>query len=158
MHIQRIIVLVAALLASIGISLISLPRLEAGEPRNPESPEILTSATDPKQVLANTQKTTLRRHFESRGADLFSARNWQPVHAVVQAPTPSAPALPFRYLGKLLEDGVVTVFLGLGEKTYLVRKGDTVTEYKVEDVTPEAMSMLYLPLNEMQSLIFGSSN
>jgi hypothetical protein len=158
MPVQRIFVLVATLLASVGISVLSLPRLEAGEPRKPETPEVLTPATVPKLVLANTERTALRKHFESRGIDLFSARNWQPVPDVIQVPAPSAPALPFRYLGKLLEDGTVTVFLSLGEKTYLVRKGDTVTEYKVEEVTPEAMTLVYLPLNEIQNLVFGSSN
>jgi hypothetical protein len=63
--------------------------------------------------------------------------------------------LPFRYLGKLLEEDAVMVFLAQGARTHLAHKGDVLMDYKVEEITPARMTLVYLPLNEKQYLTFG---
>ena len=77
--------------------------------------------------------------------------------ASAPAPPPQAPALPFVYQGKLLEQDRVTAFLSLGPRTFLLRKGDVVTDYRVVDIQPAGMTLLYLPLNIEQRLSFGSA-
>jgi hypothetical protein len=61
------------------------------------------------------------------------------------------------YQGKLLEQDRVTAFLSLGPRTFLLRKGDVVTDYRVVDIQPAGMTLLYLPLNIEQRLSFGSA-
>jgi hypothetical protein len=71
---------------------------------------------------------------------------------------PRAPPLPFRYLGRIEEDGQVVVFVGEGTTTRVLRKGQTLANYRVEEVTAQSMRLVYLPLNETQRLLFESKN
>lgn len=95
--------------------------------------------------------------------DLFPAPrvrapgNAPPVQA--EAPTaPVAPPLPFRYLGKAVEGGTITVFLGRGDEHYRVTKGDRIgREYRVDRVTEKTVAFTYLPLAAHQTLPLPSS-
>jgi hypothetical protein len=73
-------------------------------------------------------------------------------------PAPTAPPLPFKYLGKLMDHGVVTAFVSQGALTHLLHKGDVLAEYRVEKITPIDVTFVYLPLNERQRLPIGSEN
>jgi hypothetical protein len=95
---------------------------------------------------------------------LFAAHSWQPPapppQAAAPAPAPQAPALPFRYVGRMEEDGQVVVFLTEGAelRPRLVRQGDLLPNYRVDEVTSQGVRMTYLPLNETQRLLFGNAN
>ncbi|MBT3067991.1 hypothetical protein [Rhodoferax sp. U11-2br] len=71
---------------------------------------------------------------------------------------PKAPVLPFRYLGKAVDNGQLMVFLEQSGRTYLVKNGDTLPGYKVVDITMADMTVVYVPLNETQKLFFESAN
>lgn len=94
------------------------------------------------------------------GPNLFAVRELQlrPVARKEPPPPPLAPPLPFRYQGKVIEDGRVIAFLAEGTRTHVVRAGDRLTSYQVEDITAAGMTLVYLPLNEKQQLMFGSPN
>lgn len=73
-------------------------------------------------------------------------------------PAPSAPALPFSYLGRKLEAGEWEVFLVQGEQTLLVRQGSLIDGlYRVDTITPPELSLTYLPLGERQILPIGEA-
>jgi hypothetical protein len=101
------------------------------------------------------------KRFGPAAANLFASRSWQPppppVVAARQA-APTAPPLPFKYLGKLMDHGVVTAFVSQGALTHLLHKGDVLAEYRVEKITPVDVTFVYLPLNERQRLPIGSEN
>jgi hypothetical protein len=66
---------------------------------------------------------------------------------------PAAPPLPFAYIGKMLEDGRLAVFLSRGDESYSVRPGDTIGgEYRVDAVTDKEITFTYLPLKSKQRL------
>jgi hypothetical protein len=110
-------------------------------------------------TLATAAAAPQRAQFSSEAGNLFAVRSWQPPPPPApKAAPPQAPALPFRYLGKVQDDGQIMVFLGQGAQTHLAKKGDTLSAYKVEDITQAGMTFVYLPLNEKQKLIFGSAN
>lgn len=102
--------------------------------------------------------------LESRGeeakkavakADPFAQKSFAPpVEAAPPQPPakPAAPPLPFAYLGKLIEDGKLAVFLSRGEENLSVRVGDTVGEYRIDAVTENEIRFTYLPLKTKQSL------
>lgn len=87
---------------------------------------------------------------------LFAARSWQPPPPPASpAPKPTAPPLPFKYAGKLIEDKTIRVFLTQGETTTLVAPGDKLGNYDIERVTSSSVVLLFRPLQEKQTLNFG---
>jgi hypothetical protein len=93
--------------------------------------------------------------FAAAAGDLFAARSWQPPPPPPIVSKPTAPPLPFKYAGKLIEDKIVRVFLTEGDTTTLVAQGDKLGNYDIERVTTSSVALLYRPLQEKQTLNFG---
>nr|WP_251373977.1 hypothetical protein [Janthinobacterium sp. JC611] len=96
------------------------------------------------------------------GADgVFQSQDWTPppktvVAAAPPPPAPTAPPLPFVYLGKAAADGAWEVFLSRADKTYIVRANTVIDgAYKVVTIAPPVMTLTYLPLNQVQQLNIG---
>lgn len=90
---------------------------------------------------------------------LFAARSWQPPPPPPPPPAkPTAPPLPFKYAGKLLDDGAIQVFLTQGNATALVKEGDQIGNYDVEQITATTLTMNFRPLNEKQTLNIGAKD
>ncbi|MHC8334465.1 hypothetical protein [Pseudomonas sp. LB3P25] len=101
--------------------------------------------------------------------DLFAARSWTSAQQlatvteqsanltpVVQVPT--APPMPFQFIGKLNDRSDLQVFLQSGEKIYVVRKGDVIDDtWRIEGISDEELSFVYLPLHLSQTLSVGST-
>jgi hypothetical protein len=91
----------------------------------------------------------------------FGARSWTPDPPkgpkVVEAPPkPVAPPLPYRIAGQVSHDGVMQVVLARDDRIFTVREGDTLDNvYRIESITPDAVTFVYLPLNERQQLAVG---
>ena len=73
-----------------------------------------------------------------------------PAAAVVEKP--SAPALPFRYFGRLTENGKTETFVLRGDELVSVAPGQTLGEYRVDQVGNRTISFTYLPLKTRQTL------
>lgn len=86
--------------------------------------------------------------------DPFAPRSFSPpVPADAAKPhKPVAPPLPFRYLGKMIEDGRLNLFLARGDESLSVRAGEKIGEYRVDKVTESEVVFTYLPLQTKQSL------
>ena len=65
---------------------------------------------------------------------------------------PTAPPLPFRYLGKMIEDGKLAVFLARGDESLSVKAGTRIGEYRVDRITDREVVFTYLPLKTKQKL------
>ncbi|QEY65031.1 secretion system X translation initiation factor [Metapseudomonas lalkuanensis] len=100
-------------------------------------------------------------------ADLFAVQSWYvappPPTAMASAPPPpppkpTAPPLPFKFIGKLDDRQHLQVFLLRGEQVLVVREGDLIDKtYKVQRIDAERMTLVYLPLDVAQSLDVGSA-
>lgn len=132
----------------------------------PERPPRERSARAPQRPTPEASRTAVparRPRFEPASANLFAAHDWQPppprqTPAVVSAPlAAAAPPLPFRYVGKLVHDDGVTVFVGLGNTTHVLRQGDVVAGYRAASIAATGMDMVYLRLNATQHLSFGTT-
>ena len=104
---------------------------------------------------------------------LFAAHSWYvapPPPPPTPAPTltpaqlaamqkPTAPPLPFTYMGSYLADGATPVFfLTQGDRVYDIRVGDTLENtYTVDSFTNGQLLMTYKPLNIQQQLTVGGS-
>lgn len=99
---------------------------------------------------------------EDEAGDLFAAKSWyvpppppKPVPPP-PPPPPSAPPLPFSFLGKMVDDGHMTVYLSKDGRNYVVKAGETIDGmYQVEEIGPRMMTLVYLPLNIKQTLMIG---
>jgi len=91
---------------------------------------------------------------------LFASTSWAlPPKAVAAAPAPppTAPPLPFTYVGKRLEDGVWHVYVSRGDQTLIVRERETIDgTYRIDAVKPPQMIVTYLPMDERQTLTIGA--
>ena len=71
------------------------------------------------------------------------------------APPSAAPALPFRYVGQLSQNGRLEVLLMRGAELHSVAAGETVDgEYRVDSITPSTIVFTYLPLKLKQTWPF----
>lgn len=74
-------------------------------------------------------------------------------------PPPQAPALPFKWLGWAHADGQASAFLQYQDQNLVVKVGDRIDgRYSVERIDADALTFVYLPLNEAQTLNMGSGN
>ena len=104
----------------------------------------------------------------SPAGDLFAAHSWkaapapgtvteQPVIVNPVVQTPTAPPLPFQFVGRLDDRSDLQVFLQSGEKIYVVRKGDVIDDnWRIERISDVELSFVYLPLHVSQTLSVGS--
>jgi hypothetical protein len=122
-------------------------------------------ALDVPRVPPKPQITALRPRsdFIPGGRDAFAG-----VKRVVAAPVPvappapaavpTAPALPFTVIGKKFERGTWEVYLAKGDASYIATAGTVLDgEYRVVEIAPPVMTLVYLPLNEKQTLQVGAS-
>jgi hypothetical protein len=96
----------------------------------------------------------------SSDQDAFVSRSWVIPPPPPAPVVPSAPALPFTYIGKLEEgpEGPVTVYLMQGELAYHVRVGDIIDKtYRVESINAMQIVLMYLPMSTPQTLVFGNT-
>jgi hypothetical protein len=94
---------------------------------------------------------------------LFASQSWVPPPPPPVKPSapppPTAPAMPFTFIGKKLEDAVWEVYLTKGEQTFIVRDKSVIdATYRVEAIKPPTLTLMYLPLNQMQTLTIGGAD
>jgi hypothetical protein len=86
-----------------------------------------------------------------------AARAMRPAPAPPRAPV--APPLPFRYLGKYVEGGRSAVYLARGDEPLLAAPGAALgAGYRVEEIAPDAVTLLYVPLGTRQRLPIPTSD
>jgi len=132
-------------------------------PRRPHAvPAAPAAAATPSPVLALLPRSELYDHIAGTGhASPFGSRDWTPpppaAPSADAAPAAAvAPPLPFAYLGKALRGGQWEVYLAQGQTTVIVRAQTVIDgRYRVEAIAPPTLSLLYLPLNQMQQINIG---
>ena len=84
------------------------------------------------------------------GADPFARKTFAGIQSKGRAKpaAPAIPPLPFRYIGKLVEDGRLEVILLRGADHITVAEaGPLDAEYRVDEVNDKRIAFTYLPLN-----------
>ena len=113
------------------------------------------------QNLRLSLESLQRSHDEAKDdvQDLFKAQSWYvppPPPKPGPPPPPAPPPLPFIYMGKLLDEGKLTVFITNQDRNYAVKAGDTIEgSYRVDSVENQRVLFTYLPLNMQQTLVIG---
>ena len=112
--------------------------------------------------------STLRRDASAgEPRDAFETKSWYvpppppPPAAPARVekmlpPAPTAPQLPFSFLGQYEEDGRLVVLLMQGERMLVVKPGDVIEgKYRVEGIDGRLLTLTYLPLGIKQTLDVG---
>ncbi len=98
--------------------------------------------------------------------DPFARRSFAaPAPARAQAAAAAAPAapagpppLPFTYLGKMIEEGKLKVFVARGEDSFTLSAGQKIDQYRVDKVTESSVTFTYLPSKARQALDIPAVN
>lgn len=71
-------------------------------------------------------------------------------------PAPVAPALPFTFLGRMVENDSTVLFLSRQDQSYSVKLNSVLEQnYRVDMIDNNQVVFTYLPLNIKQTLTFG---
>ncbi|HET7160783.1 MAG TPA: hypothetical protein VFI62_17420 [Burkholderiales bacterium] len=135
---------------------------KAAAPAPVATPSVPAAAVEPKPKAEKREALALpeRAGFERKDGSLFESRSWQPpppppppAAKAGPPPRPVAPPVPYRLIGRLIQDGNVVVYLGKGDSVLSATLGETVEGvYKVASITDTEISLIYLPLNQTQTL------
>lgn len=110
------------------------------------------AAASPQIDLAKLQRPSA----PAAQGDPFAPRSFAPPPRPAQAAAaepPSAPSLPFTYVGRLTQDGVTEVFVTRGDELISVAAGRNIdAEYRVDAISESRIAFTYLPLKTRQSL------
>lgn len=100
------------------------------------------------------------RWDEDTAGDPFSPMAWyvEPKQAPPPPPPPVVPPIPFMFFGKMTGEAGLQAVLQMDEDTIIAKVGDIVqTNYRVDAIEGERLSMTYLPLNRKQVLLMGKT-
>jgi hypothetical protein len=149
---KRAALVVLALAAVVGVVTgREKPAVELIEAKAPRS----------EPVVANSDINLDKLHRAETGApqnDPFARLSFASAPAPQQQasappPAPSAPALPFRYFGKLTEKGKTEVYVMRGDELISIAAGSRLdNEYRVDGISDTAIEFTYLPLKTKQSM------
>jgi hypothetical protein len=115
---------------------------------------------DSQQVGDGLVAKINRQRLPENEKDIFVSKSWFVPPPPPKAAQPTAPTLPFVYMGKLAEEGEnLIILLSKQNRNYQVKVGDVLDNtYRVDEVRPPVMTLTYLPLNIKQTIQIGASN
>lgn len=120
-----------------------------------ELPVADAQPTAPAPATAQPAPVAAER-LVSMQADLFPHQTWVPPpkpYVPPPPPPPKPPPLPYKYLGRWIDDGQLTVFLVQGEQPIPVMPGQVLSgSWRVDEITARSVVFTYLPL-DMQSTL-----
>jgi len=126
--------------------------------RNEKIIPILALAS--RSELISVGHTDLNGKKVASTAPIFGTQSWVPPPPPVPViknppppPPPTAPPLRFTFIGKKQEAGVWEVYLARGDDSFIVHNQSVIDGvYRVDAITPAALVLTYLPLNQVQRL------
>ncbi len=141
----------------------------AGRNRHAESPERSGMAQELRVELERLARPESGQEVGQQEADaeysIFSVTSWYvpppppPPQPPPPPPEPTAPPLPFSYLGRYQESQSLIIMLVKGDRIYTVSAGEVIENiYRVEGVSGGRVELTYLPLNIRQTIDTGEAS
>ncbi len=115
--------------------------------------------------LARSEPAAETERQDAGSAGIFSVTSWYvpppppPPQAPPPPPRPTAPPLPFSYLGRYQESEALLIILVKGDRLYTVSPGEVIENtYRVDGIASGRIELTYLPLNIKQTLDTGEAS
>jgi len=156
--------LVAGAVAT-AVGLVLWGTAQTTEPVAGEGPQLAVVAAPEQKVLADGGSSgridfPQRRVAVHEGASLFTGHSWYvpppppPAATAAPPPAPTAPPLPFAFLGSYGPSGGGAVYyLVRGDQVLDVKVGDIVDGvYSIDAMQDDELLITYLPLKQRQAL------
>lgn len=131
----------------------------AAQPR-----EAQQSSNEAHVELERLKQAKVEAEVPPEIGNVFAASSWYvpppppPPLPPPPPPKPTAPPLPFTYLGSYDDALSQIVILARGDRVYTVAEGDLIDSiYRVESVKAGMVQFTYLPLKIRQSIMTGGS-
>lgn len=165
---QRRVLLGIATVATVVAVVFAPPPPEAGivEPKTRTTREQVV--VSPRAVAVIDRRAQLPSRSLRGVPPVFEVTSWEgPVEnlapqqvAVDTAPIePQVPAVPFRIVGRYVDDGVTGMFVQYNDRTLLARVGEMIgDDYKVDSIDGQNLTVVYLPMNVSQTISTGAEN
>lgn len=167
---QRWLILGSLLLATLAAAHFAeddTPLPEAGPRRAAKAPRVPAANAGGETRRAADSHASIPLAFPEAGGlpeadetaaiDPFRSKSWFVAPPPPPPPRPTAPPLPFQYLGKLVDGGETRVFLNFQGGHVIAKVGDVINaQYRVEEIAGNRMIFLYQPLKETQVLTIGA--
>ncbi|GGX90560.1 hypothetical protein [Vogesella alkaliphila] len=116
-------------------------------------------AAPPAELQIGSLASLPRELGAGKVRDLFPVQSWYVPPPPPKPAPPKPPPLPFTYLGKAIDDGMVSVFVAQGDRNLVVKTGDVIDGvYRADSILPPVMTFTYLPLQMQQTLEIGVAN
>ena len=134
----------------------AIVRPDALRTRHPQQERSAEDQPAGTLVLAKLNREALPEDVR----DMFAAKSWYVAPRPMKAAKPTAPPVPFVYIGKLAEQGEkAVIILARQNRTYTVSEGDVLDhDYRIDEVRPPVLTLTYLPLNIKQTIQIGAAN
>lgn len=137
--------------------------VEVARPARTTATRAIVPREEAAEASNDIQLDKLRRRAGRQNVrDVFTSQSWYvppPPPKAAAEPAPTAPPLAFIYLGKMVEEGKLTVFLGKQDRNYTVREGDVIDNtYRVSAIKGSLMELTYIPLDIKQTMQIGEQN
>lgn len=144
-------------------------RFKTQQPVKPDSSRLVQRKQIPSEdahvELERLAWQVQQQEGEAEVGNVFGATSWYvpppppPPVKPPPPPKPTAPPMPFTYLGLYEDTPPVVVMLVKGDRVYTVSEGDVIENtYRVEHVAAGVVELTYLPLNIKQSISTGNAS
>jgi len=144
-------------------------QVKTQQPVKPDSSRLVQRKQIPSEdahvELERLALQAQQQEGEAEIGNVFGATSWYvpppppPPVKPPPPPKPTAPPMPFTYLGLYEDTPPVVVMLVKGDRVYTVSEGDVIENtYRVEHVAAGVVELTYLPLNIKQSISTGNAS
>ena len=148
--------LVAAAAAAAVFAQLDRPQTPASDAISRDAARPGVAATEPSRLAALPQRDPIG----APKGQLFGPRSWAPepppaakAPAAQVAEKPSAPPMPYRFGGQVVQEDGMRVVLLKGDRVYEVREGETLDDgYRLDAIQARGLTFTYMPLGAKQEL------
>lgn len=96
------------------------------------------------------------RGLDDMKVDVFAAKSWYVPPPPPPPAKPTAPSVPFTFIGRLIQGDRPAVFVASGDRNQILHVGDVADgAWRVDAIEPNQMKLTYLPLNEAKYFALG---
>jgi hypothetical protein len=113
-------------------------------------------------MILDRQSLIGNQDFKRKPKDLFTLKLETNIPLVREKPAPppppSAPNIPFKYLGKKLDDGVLEIYLEMNQELFIAKENTILKGiYRIDLIEFPHINLTYLPLNQAQVFTITSN-